>query len=357
MSLVSFQCRHRFQGGFELDVAFQTDDVVTSIFGPSGSGKTSVLLTIAGFLRPSSGRVELTDRTLLDTARRVFVAPERRQVGMVFQDHLLFPHLTVEANLQYGTRRRRSRHHSIEMARVLEVLEIGGLLKRYPGSLSGGERARVALGRTLLSGPELLLMDEPLASLDAPLKARVLAYLDRVVDEWRIPTLFVTHGQADVRRLANWVVVIEDGRLITCGTPDEALSQPEPLGWRNSIAPVNLLRLKGIEFRDGRTMGQVGDQLLYLPQKEIPSQGPVFVQFSPVDVTLSRQDVTGLSARNHLQGRIRQLVPLDHAVFVAIDVGQILWAEVTPEAAAELDLVLGSQVTCLMKAHSLRIVT
>jgi molybdate transport system ATP-binding protein len=357
MSLLSFQCRHPFPGGFELDLAFQTGHTVTSLFGPSGSGKTSVLSTIAGFLRPDSGKVQLADQTLLDTGRRVFVPPERRKVGMVFQDHLLFPHLTVEANLRYGARRRRGRPRSIEMARVLEVLEIGGLLKRYPGNLSGGERQRVALGRTLLSGPELLLMDEPLASLDAALKARVLAYLDRVVAEWRIPTLFVTHAQAEVRRLADWVVVIEQGRLVTCGTPDDALSQPEPLGWQNSIGPVNLLRLGGIESRDGRTTGRVGDQLVYLPEKEVPARGPVFIQFSPVDVTLSRRDVTGLSARNHLQGRIRQLVPLDQAVFVAIDVGQILWAEVTPEAAAELDLALGHEVTCLLKAHSFRIVT
>jgi molybdate transport system ATP-binding protein len=287
----------------------------------------------------------------------VFVRPERRQVGMVFQDHLLFPHLTVEANLRYGARRRRRPHRSIEMARVLEVLEIGGLLKRYPGKLSGGERQRVALGRTLLSGPELLLMDEPLASLDAALKARVLAYLDRAVAEWQIPTLFVTHAQAEVRRLADWVVVIEDGRLVTCGTPDDALSRPEPLGWTNSIGPVNLLRLGGVELRDGQTMGRLGGQLLYLPKKDVPPRGPVFVQFSPIDVTLSRRDIAGLSARNHLHGRIRQLVPLDQAVFVAVDVGQILWAEVTPEAAAELDLALGREVTCLVKAHSLRLVT
>ena len=357
MSLVSFQCRHRFAGGFELDIAFQTDHTVTSIFGPSGSGKTSVLSTIAGFLRPQSGRVQLADQAMLDTARRLFVPPERRQVGMVFQDHLLFPHLTVEANLRYGWRHRRRRHRSIEFRRVLEVLEIGGLLQRYPGSLSGGERQRVALGRALTSGPGLLLMDEPLASLDAALKARILAYLERVVDEWRIPTLFVTHAQAEVRRLANWVVVIENGRVVATGTPADALSQPEPLGWKNSMGPVNLLRLERVELRDGHAMGRLGDQLLYLPQRDLPSHSPVFVQFSPIDVTLSRQDVTGVSARNRLRGRICQLVPLDQAVFVAVDIGQIVWAEVTPEAAAELSLAPGSDVTCLLKAHSLRVVT
>lgn len=356
MSLVSFQCRHRFESGFELAVAFESDHAVTSVFGPSGSGKTSVLSTIAGFLRPQTGRVQLAGQTVLDTARRICLPPERRRVGMVFQDHLLFPHLTVEANLRYGSRRRR-RRRAVELSRVLEVLEIGGLLGRYPGNLSGGERQRVALGRALTSGPELLLMDEPLASLDAPLKARILAYLERVVAEWKIPTLFVTHAQAEVRRLANWVVVIENGRVVASGTPEEALSQPEPLGWKNSIGPVNLLRLDRVEVSDGHTIGRLGGQFLYLPQREVPAHAPVFVQFSPIDVTLSRQDVTGVSARNHLRGRICQLVPLEEAVFVAVDIGQIVWVEVTPEAAAELSLTPGSEVTCLLKAHSLRLVT
>ncbi len=354
MSRLSFRCRHRFPTGFQLDVAFATDHRVTSLFGPSGAGKTSVLSAIAGFLRPQNGMVQLAERTLLDSVGRVFIPPEHRHVGMVFQDHLLFPHLTVDRNLRYGSRHRRSRR-SINLSRVLEVLEIGGLLKRYPRNLSGGERQRVALGRALLSGPDLLLMDEPLASLDAPLKARILAYLERVVAEWQIPTLFVTHAQAEVRRLAEWVIVMEEGRVVAAGTPDDALSRPEPLAWKNAMGPVNLLRLERIEFCDGHALARLGRQQLYVPLKEAPAQSPVFVQFSPVDVTLSREDVRGLSTRNHLRGTVRQLVALDQAVFVAVDIGQIVWAEVTPEAARELGLTPGSDVTCLLKAHSLRV--
>jgi molybdate transport system ATP-binding protein len=398
MSLLSFQCRHRYPGGFQLDAAFALDHPVTSLFGPSGSGKTSVLSAIAGFLRPQSGKVRLGERILLDTAGRVCLPPEQRHVGVVFQDHLLFPHLTVEANLLYGQRRRTRRRwagmaaahtphraaprrRSIELSRVVEVLEIGGLLRRYPARLSGGEQQRVALGRALLCGPELLLMDEPLASLDARLKARILAYLQRVVAEWKIPTLFVSHSQADVRRVADWVVVLKDGRVVTGATPDEALSQPEPLGWKNATGPVNLLRLEQVQFGEDHATGRIGDQLLYLPPLDRPVVGgygvctyppprggssggpadgraalPMFVEFSPTDVTLSRHDVAGVSARNHLQGRVCQVVPLRQAVFVAVDIGQVLWAEVTPEAAAELELKPGSQVICLLKAHSLRVV-
>lgn len=368
MSLLSFQCRHQYRGGFQLDVSFELSHPVTSLFGPSGSGKTSVLSTIAGFLHPQRGKVSLGDRTVLDTAGGVHLPPEQRHLGVVFQDHLLFPHLTVEANLRYGRRHRSRRRRPVELARVVEVLEIGGLLRRYPGRLSGGEQQRVALGRALLSGPELLLMDEPLASLDARLKARILAYLQRVTAEWQIPTLFVSHSQADVRRVADWVVVLEKGQVVTSATPDVALSRPEPLGWKNATGPVNLLRLEEVQSRDGHTTGRIGDQWLHLPPMETPPRPsggalarptdgtPTFVEFSPTDVTLARRDVAGLSARNHLRGRVCQLVPLSRAVFVAVDIGQVLWAEVTPEAVSELDLKPGSQVICLLKAHSLRVV-
>ena len=231
MSVLSFQCRHVYPGGFRLDAAFDVSHRFTALFGPSGSGKTSILNMIAGFLQPQQGRIQLAGRPLLDTSRGVSLPPEKRHLGMVFQDSLLFPHLTVEGNLRYGQRRRRRRRRTLDFSRVIEVLEIGSLLPRLPRNLSGGERQRVALGRALLSGPELLLMDEPLASLDAPLKGRILAYLERAVAEWDIPTLFVTHAQAEVRRAADWVVLLEKGRLLGSATPDAALSQPEPLAW------------------------------------------------------------------------------------------------------------------------------
>ncbi len=356
MSLLEFQCRHRFPGGFDLEVSFQTSHMITALFGPSGSGKTSVLSAIAGFLQPQSAKIQIGDRVVTDTKARVNVAPERRCLGVVFQDHLLFPHLSVEGNLRYGQRHRRGGHRSVKLSRVVEVLEIGGLLERYPRNLSGGERQRVALGRALLSGPELLLMDEPLASLDVPLKVRILAYLQRVALEWNIPTLFVSHSQAEVRRVADWVVVIEQGHVVADASPETALSRPEPLGWKNSTGPMNLLRLEHFESGKDHAVGRIGDQELHLPLQTPPDRLPVFVQFSPADVTLSRKDVSGLSTRNHLRGRVCRLVELDQAVFVAIDIGQILWAEVTPQAAAELDLKPDCEVFCLMKAHSLSVV-
>lgn len=223
MNRLSFCCRHQYASGFELDVAFELDHEVTSLFGPSGSGKTTVLALIAGALRPQTGRIELGERTLVDTAQGLCLAAERRRVGLVFQDHLLFPHLSVEKNLRYGYRRRRAGANKIDFDQVVEVLELGDLLARMPRHLSGGQRQRVALGRSLLAGPELLLLDEPLAALDAPLKDRILTYLERVVAQWRLPTLYVSHAASEVARLADWVIVLRQGRVAATGTPQQVL--------------------------------------------------------------------------------------------------------------------------------------
>jgi molybdate transport system ATP-binding protein len=364
MPLLSFRCHHDYAAGFRLDAAFDVDHRFTALFGPSGSGKTSILNMIAGFLRPRQGMIRLGDRVLLDTARGVSLPPEARRVGVVFQDSLLFPHLTVEGNLRYGQRRRghvlatlrrgaSRRGRMLDFARVVEVLEIGPLLPRFPRNLSGGERQRVAVGRALLSGPELLLMDEPLASLDIPLRDRVLSYLERAVAEWNIPTLFVTHAQAEVRRAAQWVVLVEKGRLLGAGTPDDALSQPEPLAWTNATGPINLLRLENVESRQGSCTARIGSQVLQLPPRDASAALPSFVQFSPSEVIIARQDVAGLSVRNHLRGTVRRIIPAHRALFIAVDVGQIVWAEVTPQAAAELELQAGAEVVLLVKAHSL----
>jgi molybdate transport system ATP-binding protein len=226
----SFRCRHQFPGGFSLDAAFETAAQVTALSGPSGSGKTSVLYMIAGLLRPQSGAIRFGERVWLDTAQGIGLKAEQRHVGFVFQDHLLFPHLDVQRNLMYGRRRRRGRLVAIEPSRVIEVLELGDLLARYPRNLSGGEKQRVALGRSLLSGPELLLMDEPLAALDAELKDRILTYLERVVEEWHVPTIYVSHSLAEVRRLADRVIVLDQGRVGISGPADELLRENRPAG-------------------------------------------------------------------------------------------------------------------------------
>lgn len=353
MKRLEFACRHAYPGGLEIDVAFDLEAPATSLFGPSGSGKTSILMMIAGFLRPTAGRIQLDGQVLLDTTCGQAVPSERRRIAVVFQDHLLFPHLTVEGNIRYG---QRSSGGNVEFVRAVEVLELSPLLARYPFSLSGGEKQRVALARALVSSPQFLLMDEPLTALDAALKDRILSYLERVIAEWRIPVLFVSHAQAEVRRLADWVVVLDRGRVVAAAPPDDALATPETLAWKDSLAPFNLLQVNDVKPSGSHFVGMVGEQPLFLSLAAPPARAPLYVAFSPADVTLSRREVSGLSARNHLRGHIRQIVNLSAGVFVAVDVGQIVWAEITPEAAAELALATGDEVVCYLKAHSFRVV-
>lgn len=223
MSLLEFDARLVYPSGFRVAAAFKTPAGVTALFGPSGSGKTSILSMIAGLRRPDAGMIRLAGRMLFDRANGINVRPEDRHIGYVFQDSLLFPHISVRRNLLYGWRRRRAASRQIALERVVTILELTDVLDRMPHTLSGGQRQRVALGRALLSGPELLLCDEPLAGLDDTLRQRVLGYVEQVLKEWQVPTVYVTHNADEVRRLATYVVRLHDGQLQAAGPPAEVL--------------------------------------------------------------------------------------------------------------------------------------
>jgi molybdate transport system ATP-binding protein len=230
------------------------------------------------------------------------------------------------------------------------------LLDRRPATLSGGQRQRVALGRALMRGPELLLMDEPLTALDESLKDRILTYLERAVAEWAIPTLFVSHDQADVRRLADQVVMVEAGRVIDSGPTASTLDRALLTRSRQRPNLVNLLRVSDVCSVEGHWEGRLGEQRLYLPPADYHPGGSACVQFLPRDVVLAADPVGCLSVRNRLQGRVRELVVLPGRTFVAIDVGQFLWAEVTPEAVQELAIEPGKTITCLIKTSAMALV-
>ena len=204
-------------GRFALDVKFSVDAPVVGLFGPSGSGKTSVVNAIAGVQRPDRGTIRVNGEVLFDSVKRIDVRPEHRRVGYVFQDALLFPHLDVSANLTYGQRLRASSQRVIHEDHVVELLGLAALLDRRPRTLSGGERQRVAIGRALLAQPRILLMDEPLASLDQERKLEVLDYIERLRDDLRIPIVYVSHSAEEVKRLADAVVLLSQGRCVAVG--------------------------------------------------------------------------------------------------------------------------------------------
>ena len=211
--------RHR-QGDFELDLRFETGGGLVALFGPSGSGKTSLVNLIAGLLRPDEGSIVVDGRVLADTATGVFVPRHRRRIGYVFQDARLFPHLDIRQNLDYGRRMNRLAADPALWARVTDLLDIDGLLDRRPGKLSGGERQRVALGRALLAQPRLLLLDEPMGSLDEERKVEILPYLVRLRDEANVPMVYVSHDAGEMRQLATQVVMLRRGRVVAFGGPE-----------------------------------------------------------------------------------------------------------------------------------------
>ncbi len=350
-------CRHRFESGFETAFEFVAEHPTTALFGPSGAGKTSLIMMIAGFVVPRDGRIVWQDRVLFDTAKGIALAPEARRLGVVFQDQRLFPHLSVEANLRFGRRRRPDGTEGPPFDRVVTVLELADLLQRSPETLSGGERQRVALGRALLSSPDLLLLDEPVAAVDEPHRETILGYVARVVYEWSVPMLYVSHHRSEVQRLADWVVAVENGRVIEQGPPDRVLGAGAVVA---AGEPINLLRLENIVAADdGGWFGAVTAEgaRLRLPAGEIPDQRPIFVQFAASDVMLASGDTSGLSARNRLSATIVDMVPRAGRIFVALQVGdQRLWAEVTNDAVQDLGLAAGQNVTCLIKTAALRVV-
>jgi molybdate transport system ATP-binding protein len=215
-------------GEFSVEASFVSEGRVTGLFGASGAGKTSLVNMIAGLLRPDRGVIAIDNETLDDTAAHVHVPAHRRRIGYVFQDARLFPHLDVRRNLDYGRRMNGLAEDQVQHARVTDLLDIGGLMDRRPGKLSGGERQRVALGRALLSRPRLLLLDEPLGSLDEERKVEILPYLERLRDEAGIPMVYVSHDAGELRQLATRIVMLKRGRVTAFGGAEVLPDTPPP---------------------------------------------------------------------------------------------------------------------------------
>jgi len=245
--ILSVAVGHR-QGAFALSARFETPGGVTALFGRSGSGKTTLVNAIGGLLRPDRGRVALGDTVLLDTERGLFVPRHRRRIGIVFQEGRLFPHLSVRQNLLFGRWFAPRDEEGVDVGTVVDLLGIGPLLGRRPAGLSGGEKQRVAIGRALLSKPRLLLMDEPLAALDHQRKAEILPYIERLRDEAGVPIVYVSHSVAEVARLADTLVVLEEGRVTAAGPAADMLA-------RLNVAPLAEARDAGAVL-DARVAAQ-----------------------------------------------------------------------------------------------------
>jgi molybdate transport system ATP-binding protein len=220
--MIHFAATRRYSG-FTLDAAFDAGSGITALFGPSGSGKSTIIRLMAGLEKPDDGQILLDDAVLADQRKGIFLPPHKRRIGLVFQDGQLFPHLSVRANLLYGRFFTKPAHRRFALDAVVDVMAIGHLLKRRPGHLSGGERQRVAMGRAILMSPRLLLMDEPLASLDQARKEDIIPFIAKLNAEFSIPVLYVSHAKDEVSRLASQVITLSSGRVAMCGNPGDVL--------------------------------------------------------------------------------------------------------------------------------------
>jgi len=340
-------------GAFRLDAALATGaGRVTALFGPSGAGKSTLADCIAGLTRPDSGRIALDGEVLFDAERGLDRPPERRRIGYVFQDARLFPHLTVAANLRYGYARTPAARRRVEPDRVVELLAIGPLLQRRPATLSGGERQRVAFGRAVLTSPRLLILDEPLASLDGARKAEILPFIERLRDELAIPMVYVSHVIEEILRLADEVAVIAEGRILRAGPAVETLNSEAVLHAEGGDpASVVEARIERLDAGDGLTALAFGNARLLVPRLAGAEGVTVRLRIRARDVALSLVRPQGISVLNILPGKVTEVAAgLDGHVDVRLDVGAALWARITRRSAAELAIAPGREVYALIKS-------
>jgi molybdate transport system ATP-binding protein len=344
-------------GQFHLDVAFTAEAPIVGLFGRSGAGKTCLVNALAGISRPERGVIVVNGITLFDSKRRIHVAPERRRLGYVFQDDLLFPHLDVESNLLYGFRRAPRAERMIDPKHVIELLGLGALLERLPTALSGGERQRVAIGRALLAQPRLLLMDEPLASLDVSRRDEVLRYIELLRDDLHIPIVYVSHSVAEITRLADTMVLLSDGKALAVGEVDDVMGRIDlrPQTGRYEAGAVIDTAVAAHDVDYGLTTLHFDGGDLTVPNVEALVGERVRVRIRARDVSIALARPEGLSIVNVLEGSVAAIADDGGTIVeLQLQVGAArLQARITRRSRDELKLAEGRRVYALVKAVSL----
>ena len=347
------------RGEFALAARFAIDAPVVGLFGASGAGKTSVVNAIAGIGTPDRGSISINGTVLFDSARGIDLPPERRRIGYVFQDALLFPHLDVQRNLLYGQRLCGAADRFIEPARIIALLGLETLLRRAPMTLSGGERQRVAIGRALLAQPRILLMDEPLVALDAARKDEVLDYIERLRDDVRIPLVYVTHSRSEIARLADAVVVLANGRCTAVGGAESMLNDAAMASTtdRHDDGVLIEAHVLAHDSTDQLTTLEFDGGHLIVPQLDALPRDRVRVRIRARDVSLAIGRPIGVSMLNVLPGVVTAIGPrMGPSVDVSIAVGNAtMKARITHRSLRELGISNGQYVHALVKAVSLEL--
>lgn len=349
--------RHRFPT-VQMDISFEAPTPgVTVLFGPSGSGKSTIINTAAGLLHPDSCHIEFDGRVLADTSTGVWIPPERRRIGLVFQDARLFPHMSVARNLRFGL--RRVPPGDIEFADVVALLGLDELLARKPHSLSGGERQRVAIGRALLAQPQILLMDEPLANLDFARKAEILPYLTRMKTALSLPVIYVTHALDEAVQLADSIVLIDSGEVLAHGAVADVAARADlPLARRDDAGAVVICRVEAHAASRRLTLLNGAGAAFWVPLLDLPVGTTCRIRVPAREVILAARAPEAISLHNIIAGTIGRIVPDTprHSVIVEICLpsGGLL-SRVTPDAVSRLGLSRGSAVLALIKSTSIEV--
>ena len=347
----------RMQGDFSLEVAGDFGPGITALFGPSGSGKTTLLNCLAGLLKPDDGEIVLYGRDLYRGSPNMFVPPEKRRIGLVFQDGALFPHMSVSGNIMYGRARTPEADRLVDVDHVVDLLGLRPLMDRSPESLSGGERQRVAIARALAMSPRLLLLDEPMASLDARLRGVVLSYLRRVHDDLGIPMIYVSHSISEVLALADDALVLSRGRVVASGRPSRVLLDPVVGGMFRGDPVENLLDGTVVEQGGTGQSGRVrvGEIEIVTPPMDRPAGAPVIVALGAEEIILATEKPSGLSARNVITGSITDLDLVVDGVYATVDIGLPILVALTQGAVDALSLERGQDAYLVFKTSSIKI--
>lgn len=358
--MIHIQAQQRL-GSLELAIDLvSTTNGVLALFGPSGAGKTSILNWLAGLNRPDSGSIRVNDRVLFDAAAGINLPPEDRDLGYVFQEPRLFPHLGVRGNLLYGWHLRR--HHrrtrpEITFDQVVHLLGIEHLLDRRVHGLSGGEQQRVSIGRALLAQPQLLLMDEPLAAVDAHRKSEILPFIESLQAELSIPIVYVSHDPDEIMRIADQVALIVDGRLVTLGSLESVLGRLDLPLIADTAEPAAIINATMLQQDDGTGLsilglsGPAGNQEIRIGRLPVERGGIVHLRLLARDVALARHSIDGISILNQLPGVVCQIVQgTGPFVDFQIDVGALIWARITRKSADQLHFQVGDPIVALIKS-------
>ncbi len=341
---------------FEIAIHENFSDGITGIFGPSGSGKTSLLQAISGLAIPKKGRIVVGNRVLFDSDKQIYIPVEKRNIGYVFQEGRLFPHMDVEKNLTYGL--KKNGNNKVKFDEVVELLSLGNLLKSKPAQISGGERQRTALGRSLLSSPDILLLDEPFSAVDTNLRSQILPFIISIQQKIQIPILVVSHDLPDLLKLTQTLCLVENGRCLGHGEYYNLLKlkEAERFFGTNTLVNSIVMKTKTTSTESGLTLlSYKTDNLEVLINcekcKNIPMDGkPVKIFINADDIALSKEKLEHVTIRNQLEGTVTDIIDRTSGLLCIVNVGFKLVVEITAESQKRMDIKTGSKVWCLFKS-------